>query len=65
MLDEVGEQDDDAERDSSPSLTSGISSAVFMGNFLLFAAVLAAIFLFHIVMASAVEAYWLSKVRVV
>jgi len=47
----------------APSATSEISSIVFMGNFVLFMSLLAGIFLVHIGLASAVEAYWLSKVR--
>ena len=45
-----------------PSLRSKISSFVFMGNFLLFLALLAGIFLIHVAVASGVEAYWIAKV---
>jgi len=56
-------QDDDTERDVSPSLASSISSFVFMGNFVMFASLLTGIFLFHVALASGVEAYWITKVR--
>lgn len=51
----------ESESDAS-SATGDISSFVFMGNFVLFMAVLAAIFLIHVALASGVEAYWLAKV---
>lgn len=51
------------ERVVSPSATSEISSTVFMGNFVLFAGLLTGIFLVHVGLASAVEAYWLTQVR--
>jgi len=59
---DAGQQDDDTERDDAPSLTSEISSFVFMGNFLLFLALLVGIFLLHVAVASGVEAYWITKV---
>eukprot|EP00903_Cladosiphon_okamuranus_P012907 g12051.t1 len=43
--------------------TGNISSAVFMGSFILFASLLSGIFIFHLVVASAVEAYWVAKKR--
>jgi len=36
-----------------------------MGNFVLFLALLTAIFLIHVALASGVEAYWIAKVRLV
>jgi len=57
--------DDDAESDVFPRLTSDLSSAVFMGNFLLFVALLLGIYLIHVALVSAVEAYWLTKVRMI
>lgn len=59
---ELGQQDEDAERGASSSSTSEISSFVFMGNFVLFVALLTAIFLIHVALASGVEAYWITKV---
>lgn len=53
----------DEDRNVASSSTSGISSAVFMGNFTLFVSLLLAILLVHVTVASAVEAYWLAKVR--
>jgi len=43
-------------------LSSDISSAVFMGNLVLFAAILTGIYVVHIALASGVEAYWIAKV---
>ena len=51
------------EEGASGSTEEGISSAVFLGNFTLFVALLSSIFLVHVVLASAIEAYWLAKVR--
>ena len=59
---EVGQQDDDPESDVSPGPANEISSFVFMGNFLLFLALLAGIFIVHVAVASGVEAYWIAKV---
>lgn len=56
------ESDDGGTKGASPGATSGISSAVFMGNFVLFASLLTGIFLVHVALASGVEAYWLTKV---
>jgi len=68
----VGDKDVSADRggivepeSDASSATGDISSFVFMGNFVLFVAVLAAIFLIHVALASGVEAYWLSKVCLV
>lgn len=44
-------------------MSSNISSAVFMGNLVLFAGILAGIFVVHIALASGVEAYWIAQVR--
>eukprot|EP00903_Cladosiphon_okamuranus_P017681 g16281.t1 len=53
----------DVEDDVASSSTSSMSSAVFMGNLTLFTAVLSSIFLAHVALASAIEAYWLAKER--
>lgn len=42
--------------------SSEIGAVVFIGNLLLFAGILLAIFLLHVFLASGVEAYWLEKV---
>lgn len=42
---------------------SDIGALVFLGNIGLFSAILLGIFLLHIVLASGLEAYWLSEVR--
>lgn len=39
-----------------------IGAIVFVGNLVLFAGALLAIFLLHVLLASGVEAYWLTKV---
>lgn len=59
------QQEDGTERDASAGLSSDISSAVFMGNLVLFAAILTGIYVVHIALASGVEAYWIAKVRLV
>lgn len=52
--------------DSDSSSTSDTEHAeVFMGNLLMIVAVLLGIFVLHVVLASAVEAYWLAKVRAI
>lgn len=61
---EAGQSEDSTERDVSPRLTSDLSSAVFLGNFALFLALLTAIFVVHVAVASGVEAYWIAKVRI-
>eukprot|EP00903_Cladosiphon_okamuranus_P012913 g12056.t1 len=54
------------EPDSDASSATGdISAAVFMGNFLLFVALLLAIFLIHVGLASGVEAFWVTEVGVI
>eukprot|EP00903_Cladosiphon_okamuranus_P009469 g9024.t1 len=60
---EPGQQDDDAEGDVSAGVLSGISSTVFMGNLVLFVAILAGIFVVHIALAAGVEAYWIARKR--
>ena len=40
-----------------------IGAIVFVGNLVLFAGALLAIFLLHVFLASGVEAYWLTKVK--
>ena len=62
---EADQQDDVADRDVSAGLTSDISSTVFMGNFVLFVTILTGIFVVHIALAAGVEAYWITKVRLV
>lgn len=51
-----GDDDDDDE-------DGDVSVSLFVGNLLLFWAVLCGIFLVHIVMVSSVESLWMSKVR--
>ncbi|CAM9250711.1 unnamed protein product [Hapterophycus canaliculatus] len=51
-------------RDTSASTSESDSSMVFMGNFVLFVGLLLGIFFIHVFLASAVEAYWLAKVRI-
>lgn len=42
---------------------SDIGGEVFVGNIVLFSCILVGIFVVHILVASGVEAYWMSKVR--
>lgn len=53
------------EIESSCTLESenDMGSVVFVGNLVLVLAILLGIFLVHVMVVSAVEAYWLSKVR--
>ncbi|CAN0101373.1 unnamed protein product, partial [Scytosiphon promiscuus] len=49
--------------DMSASNPDNGGATVFMGNFVLFVGLLLGIFLTHVVVASAIEAYWLAKKR--
>lgn len=55
--------DDGTQRGMSVSFTNDIGSLLFMGNLALFAGLLVIIFSLHILVASAIEAHWLAKVR--
>ncbi|CAM9523011.1 unnamed protein product [Ectocarpus sp. 12 AP-2014] len=62
---EDGDYDDDddtTQRGMSVSFTNDLGSLLFMGNLALFAGLLVIIFSLHILVASAIEAYWLAKV---
>ncbi len=59
---DADQQDRGIEPEAS-SATGDLSSFVFMGNFVLFVALLTVIFLIHVALASGVEAYWIAKVR--
>ncbi|CAM9430646.1 unnamed protein product [Ectocarpus sp. 12 AP-2014] len=62
--DDASEEDGDAtQRGISWTVISDVGSFLFMGNLALFAGVLVIIFSVHILVASAVEAYWLAKQR--
>lgn len=57
------QETESASRCDLASTGSGdIGAIVFVGNLVLFAGVLLAIFLLHVLLASGVEAYWLTKV---
>ena len=58
-----GDDGDETQRGISLTIISDVGSLLFMGNFALFAGLLVTIFSLHILVASAVEAYWLAKVR--
>lgn len=47
-----------------PAGSSDIGTIVFIGNLVLFAVILLALFFLHILLASGLEAYWLTKVTV-
>ncbi|CAB1104649.1 unnamed protein product [Ectocarpus sp. CCAP 1310/34] len=55
--------DDTTKRGISVSFTHDLGSLLFMGNLALFAGLLVIIFSLHILVASAIEAHWLAKVR--
>ncbi|CAN0367524.1 unnamed protein product [Ectocarpus sp. 6 AP-2014] len=62
--DGVSEEDGDAtQRGISWTVISDVGSFLFMGNLALFAGFLLTIFSLHILVASAIEAYWLAKQR--
>ncbi|CAM9728026.1 unnamed protein product [Ectocarpus fasciculatus] len=66
LSDEFGqtsEEDDTTPRGISQTLTSDVSSLLFMGNLVLFMGLLVIIYTLHILVASAVEAYWVAKQR--
>ncbi|CAM9869077.1 unnamed protein product, partial [Ectocarpus fasciculatus] len=58
-----GDDGDETQRGISLTIISDVGSLLFMGNFALFAGLLVTIFSLHILVASAVEAYWLAKQR--
>ena len=43
--------------------SSDIGAVVFIGNLVLFISILLIIFILHVLLASGVEAYWLTKVK--
>ncbi|CAN0166666.1 unnamed protein product, partial [Ectocarpus sp. 4 AP-2014] len=61
--DDFEEDGDATQRGISWTVISDVGSFLFMGNLALFAGFLVIIFSVHILVASAIEAYWLAKQR--
>lgn len=55
-------EDDSSRCELAAAGSNDIGAVVFIGNLLLFASILLTIFLLHLLLASGVEAYWLTKV---
>lgn len=59
---EKDEDEDPQELGVSFTILSDISGVFFMGNLALFLGLLVIVFTLHVLLASGIEAYWLSKV---
>ncbi|CAM9702642.1 unnamed protein product, partial [Laminaria digitata] len=57
------EEDNSSRCELAAAGSSDIGAIVFIGNLVLFAGILLTIFLLHVLLASGVEAYWLTKER--
>lgn len=62
-LTNLSQEEDSSDCVFEETSLSDIGALVFLGNLGLFVAILLGIFIIHVVLASGVEAYWLSKVR--